>query len=82
MKKIFTIAAATVLFAANVASASNMTGGKMIISFHTQSAEVHYTKISAKQFSVKNMQDTKDILFQITPAASVSTTTTTAFAGR
>ena len=69
MKKILTIAAIAIL-ASNFASASNMTGGKMIINFHTNTSKVHYTKISAKQFDIKNMQDTKDILFSI-PNANI-----------
>jgi hypothetical protein len=73
MKKILTLAAIAILLASNFANASTVsTGNGVKINFKAQvktskSVKAHYTKISAKEFSVKKMQDTKDILMPIAP---------------
>ena len=66
MKKILTIAA-IVIFASNFASASNGNNGNVIFKLQVKAAHSKTTKINS--FSVKGMQDTKDILVDVTPAA-------------
>jgi hypothetical protein len=82
MKKILTIAAIATIFASNFANASTIitaNGGKVIFSAKvktSKSSKAHYSKIYAKEFSVKKMQDTKDILMPIgsQPVADYFTT--------
>jgi hypothetical protein len=74
MKKILTLAAIAIIFASNFANASTLTmgnGGKTIFTSVKTSKNVKsHVKISAKEFSIKGMQDTKDILMQILPIAN------------
>jgi hypothetical protein len=63
MKKILTIATIAI-FAVNFANASNVKGGKVNTSAKVKTTHIKYVKLSAKDFSVKNMQDTKDMLMQ------------------
>ena len=61
MKKILTIATIAI-FAVNFANASNVKSGKVNTSAKVKTTHVKYVKFSAKEFAVKNMQDTKDML--------------------
>ncbi len=82
MKKILTLAAIATIFAFNFANASTANGGKKITGAKgktntSKSAKTQYTKISAKTFSIKKMQDTKDILMPLgTPSVADYFTTT------
>ena len=66
MKKILTLAAITVIFASNFASASNTNNGQVIsiLKVKTVKAKIQYTKLSAVSFDGKHMQDTKDSLMK------------------
>ena len=77
MKNILTIAA-IVIFASNFAQASNGNNGNVTSKFQVKTLRVKATKLSG--FSIKGMQDTKDIL--LGTQSNDFTTTTTAFAGR
>jgi len=74
MKKILTLSAIAIIFASNFANASTLsTGndGKIIVKTQVKTSKgTKTTKISAKEFSIKGMQDTKDILLQTSPKAS------------
>ena len=59
MKKILTIATIAI-FAVNFANASNVKSGKVATKATVKTSK--HAKISAKEFSVKGMQDTKDML--------------------
>ncbi len=63
MKKILTLVAIAIIFASNVAIASTLTianGGKTIFTtVKTPKSTKSYVKISAKEFSIKRMQDKK-----------------------
>jgi hypothetical protein len=74
MKKILTLSAIAIIFASNFASASTLTmgnGGRTILNTVKTSKSVKsHVKISTKEFSIKGMQDTKDILMQILPTTN------------
>ena len=59
MKKILTIATIAI-FAANFANASNVKSGKVATKAAVKTTK--HVKISANEFSVKGMQDTKEML--------------------
>jgi hypothetical protein len=66
MKKILTLAAIAIIFASILANASTLTTGNCVktisgatIKASIMGSKTHFTKISAKEFSIKGMQDSK-----------------------
>jgi len=74
MNKIITLTIIAAL-ATGFANASNVGGGKTAAkAANTKSNTVKYVKFTTKDFSIKKMQDTKDILMPYTPKPAVDNT--------
>jgi hypothetical protein len=64
MKKILALALVAI-FASTFANASTGMGGKTHCRAAVKTTKTHFSKISVKSFSIKKMQDTKDILMPL-----------------